>query len=470
MNNEAKFQELVQKLQKTHVSFHNRPHYSRRNFLNLAGAGLTASFLSKNLQGQVIKSSNVTTKNTARNVIFILLAGAPSHTDTFDLKFLDGTTPTDFNPTKVGDALFPMGLMPNIGSQLGEIAIVRSVRAWAAAHTLSQTWVQIGRSPTAALGDIAPNIGSIVAAEKRGERQLNQRFPSFLALNSNGAMGSGYLPASYEPFKVTPSATGLANTTNPDGAVRFEDKFNLLNQIDGNLRVNSPISDQMNDYGDFYKSAKGLMYNSTVDKAFRLGAPDMVRYGNSGFGNALLTAKQVLEANQGTRYIQVTVGGWDMHTNIYGMTNAAGVKTGGLYTMAKNTLDPAVGELIKDMKANGSLKETMIVMMGEFGRTVGKLTDQGGRDHYQQQFCLFAGGGVKGGKVIGQTDDAGRVTVDAGWSEGRDVRNEDIEATIYSALGINWTNIRYDDPFGRGFEYVPSATEGLYKPIHELWA
>ena len=469
-NEETKFRKIIEKYPTNHTPFYARPNYSRRNFFNLVGAGVTASCLSRDLQGQVIKSSPVQTKNTAKNVIFILLAGAPSHTDTFDLKFLDGTTPKDFNPTMVGKALWPMGLMPNIGSQLGEVAIVRSVRAWAAAHSLSQTWVQIGRSPTAALGDIAPNIGSIVAAEKRGERQLSQKFPTFLALNSNAAMGSGYLPATYEPFKMTPSAAGLPNTANSDGQVRFEDKYTLLNAVDGNLRVNSPISEQMNDYGDFYRSARGLMYNPTVDKAFKYSTADSMRYGNSGFGNALLTSKQVLESNQGTRYIQVTVGGWDMHSNIYGLNGARTGPNAGLYNMAMGQLDPAVGELIKDLKANGSLNETLIVMMGEFGRTVGKVTLQGGRDHYLQQFCMFAGGGVKGGKVIGETDEAGRVTVDSGWSEGRDVRVEDIEATIYSALGINWTNIRYDDPFGRGFEYVPSANEGLYKPIHELWA
>ena len=464
MKNEAKFLKTVEKFPHAHTPFFKRPFLSRRNFFSIAGAGVTGSFLANNLEGQVIKSTKVTTKNTAKNVIFILLTGAPSHTDTFDLKFLEGTTPKDFNPTQVGSVLWPMGLMPKIGAQLGDISIARSVRAWAAQHSLSQTWVQIGRSPAAALGDVAPNIGSIVAIEKKNERQLSQKFPSFLALNSGGAVGSGFLPATYEPFKVAPSTAGLPNTTNADGALRFDDKYSLMNALDGSLRVNSPVSDLMTDYGDFYRAARGLMYNPTVDRAFKYTAADSLRYGNTTFGNALLTAKQVLEANQGTRYIQVSLGGWDMHTNIYGQ--AAG---GSLYTMAKNTLDPAVGELIRDLKANGTFNETLIVMMGEFGRTVGPLTMQGGRDHFLQQFCMFAGGGTKGGQTIGGTDARGAVTTDSGWSEQRDIRPEDIEATIYSALGINWTNVRYDDPFGRGFEYVPSAGDGLYKPIHELW-
>ena len=98
-----------------------------------------------------------------------------------------------------------------------DFAIVRSMRSHALVHSLAQTWTQIGRNPAAALGNIAPNIGSIVAIEKDKERQPGQIFPAFLALNSNGAVGPGYLPATYAPFKVTPAAGGIANTTNPDG-------------------------------------------------------------------------------------------------------------------------------------------------------------------------------------------------------------------------------------------------------------
>ena len=80
----------------------------------------------------------------------------------------------------------------------------------------------------------------------------------------------------------------------------------------------------------------------------------------------------------------------------------------------------------------------------------------GGRDHWPQQFAFFAGGGIKGGTIVGQTDAQGRDTVDYGWSQNRYVYPEDIEATIYSAVGIDWTTVRHDDPLGRGFEYVPT--------------
>jgi Protein of unknown function (DUF1501) len=82
---------------------------------------------------------------------------------------------------------------------------------------------------------------------------------------------------------------------------------------------------------------------------------------------------------------------------------------------------------------------------------------------------VFAGGGIGGGNALGATDSTGATTVDPGWSRGRAVKPEDVEATIYSALGINWTTVRYDDPFRRGFEYVPFSQQNIYGPIDELW-
>src|SRR5262249_326130 len=134
-----------------------------------AGAGITGAFLAENLAnaaGPVETNSGKTTLNTAKNVIFILLAGAPSHTDTFDLKVINGVTPSSFAPETVNGVLWPTGLLPNLGQRLGDFAIVRSMQAHALVHSLAQTWTQIGRNPAAALGNIAPNIGSVVAIEK----------------------------------------------------------------------------------------------------------------------------------------------------------------------------------------------------------------------------------------------------------------------------------------------------------------
>jgi uncharacterized protein (DUF1501 family) len=172
---------------------------------------------------------------------------------------------------------------------------------------------------------------------------------------------------------------------------------------------------------------------------------------------------QVLEANQGTRFIQISFGSWDMHQNIYDPNSRSS-----LYPMGKQ-LDDGVSTLINDLKANGQFNSTLLVMVGEFGRTVGPLNPAMGRDHFLQQFCVFAGAGVKGGRTIGSTRADGSATSDPGWSQNRDIRPEDLEATIYSAVGIDWTYINYNDPFHRGFEYVPGGSVGLHSPINELW-
>jgi hypothetical protein len=459
MNGQEKFDRIIRRFPHPVASLSERPHLTRRRFLNLGAAGVTASWLASKLPATgIVQSTPVTALNRARNVIFILLTGAPSHTDTFDLKVIPGTTPDTFSPETVNDVAFPTGLMPKLGAMMDQFAIVRSMRAWALVHSLSQTWAQIGRNPAGVLGNVSPNMGSVVAIEKEAERTPGQVFPTFLALNSASAAGPGYLPAAYAPFKVTPTGAGLKNTTNADGQTRFNQRWDFLHHLDDPLRVDSPYGRPMDDYDQFYTAANGMMYNPIVTNSFRYSAADSANYGSTAFGNACLLAKQVLSANQGTRYIEISLGGWDMHVNIY--ANLPGVT---------KTLDNGLSQLITDLKAQGLLDETLIVMAGEFGRTVGRLTAAAGRDHYPQQFAFFAGAGVKGGKVIGATDETGANTIDFGWSRDRIIKPEDIEATIYSALGINWTTVRYDDPLGRGFYYVPNSDQDVYGPINELW-
>ncbi len=441
------------------------PGFSRRQFFRLTGLGITGYYFGRVANPPELQAAaKVAVRGTARNCIFLFMVGAPSHVDTFDLK--EGAwLPADFAPTTFGDIRFPQGLLPNTANKLQKLAIVRSVQAWAAVHGLAQTWVQIARNPSAALGKIAPNIGAVVALEKDS---ATATLPGFVALNAT-PVGSGYFSSRYAPFSVTPSQAGLPLSTHPDGQGRFQTRLQLLGALDGSLRVDSPLGGPADDMGTFYEEARGLMYNSQVDATFKFSADDHTRYGASSFGDACILARNLLKSNLGTRFIQIQLGGWDNHQNIY-------LPTGGIYTRAR-ALDQALGPLLDDLdsspgitQGNSMLDETLIVMMGEFGRTVGDTNSQKGRDHYLQQFAVFAGGGVGGGRVIGRTDPGGAYIVDAGWERNRPVRPEDIAATIYSALGIDWTTVRYDDPFKRGFEYVPfAASEDAYGPVNALF-
>jgi hypothetical protein len=444
--------------------------FSRRHFLQIAGTGLVASYFadvaSASLLGNVT-AVNPTLHKTARNCIFIFLSGAPSHVDTWDLKEGPWTPTADFNPTSYGDVRFPQGLMPKTADQLNRIAIIRSGLSWAAVHPLAQTWAQIARNPGGATGRIAPHIGAVVSLESQASRGPNDILPGFVSLNQVLA-GSGYLPAQYAPFGVTASTNGLAALAHPDGAARLADRYGLLQSIDPD-RVSGELGKYATDMGSFYSQAKRLIDSPDANKIFSFTADERARYGGTNFGDSLIVARNLVAANRGTRFVQVTFGGWDHHSNIYAKVGNS------LFTQMK-TFDGAFGPLLTDLaSAPGAtpsrtlLDETLVVILGEFGRTTGALNAQGGRDHFLRMSVALAGGGIQGGRVIGATDAAGANAKEFGWSGNRDVRPEDVTSTIYSSLGIDYTAIRHDDPLNRGFEYVPFAKEGTYGPVNELF-
>ena len=449
----------------------NGPDLSRRGFLQLGATGLVASwFLKSPAAAWAAESAQVATRNTAKNVIFVFLPGAPSQIDTWDLK--EGAwTPADFAPAGFGGGLrFPAGLMPNMANHLGDVAIVRSMMSHALVHGLGQTWLQISRNPTGATGSEAPNMGAVAALELDPQRGPNDVLPAFLSLNTQaGLSGAGYFPSTYSPFVVQPTATGLASLTHPDGATRLQTRWNDLEQLDAALRTGQPLGKDAADAVNFYNQAKILVDTPEVNNLFKFTTADSQRYGNSSFGNGCLVAKQVLAGARGARFVMVSVGGWDMHSNIYG-------KTGTNLYGQMGQLDPALANLISDLKSSPGktpgkslFDETLVVVAGEFGRTVGNLNGQAGRDHFAIYSAIFAGGGVKGGQVIGATDAAGATIADSGVTGRTELRAEDLACTVYSALGIDWTTMRRDDPLGRGFEYVPNASAGVYTPIDRLF-
>jgi hypothetical protein len=443
--------------------------FSRRRFVQIAGTGLVASYFADVLSPSLLHAAmgvGPTLRNTARNCILIFLSGAPSHTDTWDLK--EGAwTPMDFAPTSYGAMRFPQGLMPNTASHLGQLSFIRSGLSWAAVHGLAQTWVQIARNPGGATGAIAPHIGAVVSIESQMMRQSSDILPGFVSINQVMA-GSGYLSAQYAPFAVTPAAAGLSALTHPDGAARLVDRWNLLQSIDPD-RTGGGLAKNATDMANFYDQSKILIDSPDANKIFSFATDDHTKYGTSSFGDGLIVARNLVSSHRGTRFVQVTLGGWDHHSNIYGKQGTS------LYSQMK-VFDPAFGALLTDLAATPGqtmgktlLDETLVVVLGEFGRTTGPLNAQQGRDHFLRMSIAFAGGGIQGGRVIGATDAVGSAATDFGWHMGRDVRPEDVTSTIYSAMGIDYTTVRHDDPLGRGFEYVPFAKDGTYGPVDELF-
>lgn len=445
-------------------NFWKGPHLSRRVFFKHAATAVGGYMVMPGRPMENVAKAAGSPISKAKNCIFILMAGAPAHTDTFDLK--EGPwLPSSFNPTSYGGIRWPQGLFPKLGEQLDNIALLRSVKPWAAVHGLSQTWLQIGRNPISGLSKIAPHIGSVVALEL-GPKSDNRTMPPFVSLNTGIGPGGGYLEPRYSPFYVSPSGGGLGNTAHPGGQAVFDRRYSALSDLDGELRTSGELGSAPNEMATFNADARQLMYNPAVDKIFVFDQTERNRYGNNGFGNACITARNLLRAKMGTRFVQITHGSWDMHTAIYQGNNLNPASA----TSMGRTFDLALGTLIADLKQDNLLDDTLIVAMGEFGRTVTAPNLTAGRDHFLQQAVLVAGAQIKGPRAIGVTDTDGRGSWETGWSRDRDIRPEDIEATIYSALGIDWQTVRRDDPLGRGFEYVPQSPQDIYGPVHELWA
>lgn len=435
---------------------------NRRIFFELAGAGIAGYFAVPLRVAARPKPAPPDTRilNTAKNVIFILLAGAPSQIDTFDLK-VGAWTPADFKPTTIGDADFPEGLMPNLAAKFPRFALLRSCYSAALVHSLVLSWSQIARNPTSASGKFAPNMGSVAALELESQRRPGQKLPGFVAFSTGYLVRSGYLSGRYAPFAVTASPGGLTTLVNPDGQSTFGDRYAALQAL-SSAGVRRSDFDEM---ADLYMTARNMMYEPEIDAVFRFSNEDRNRYGNNAFGNSCIVARNLVDADLGTRYMQITFDGWDHHANIY--------QNNSLYRIARQ-LDTGLANLIADLAvlpgANGRsrLDETLIVAKGEFGRTC-DLNGLAGRDHYFVHSALFAGGGVRGGQVLGSTTEDGRYIDRAGWSEDRPVGPEDVAATIYSALGIDYTTVRTDDPAGMGFEYVPATKAGPSQPVRELF-
>ncbi|MBM3727969.1 MAG: DUF1501 domain-containing protein [Acidobacteria bacterium] len=411
-------------------------------------------------------------RGTARFCVFFMLDGGQSHVDAWDLKE-HAWTPQDFAIRELRPGVkWPTSLYPKLGAQLDRFALLRSVEAWDSVHGRAQYYVQAAHPFNPALAREVPPIGSVAALELTPQRRETDTLPPYVALNVTqsqaGLLGQGFLPATYAPFHIDTAASLSAYSIREAEKREFERRWQLLRGFDARLRSDPAVEAKAyRDYHSHYEGAVRLMSDPRAAKLFEAGAEEKARYGNTATGEAAIIARNLIEADAGTRFIFLQQNGWDHHKDIYEPKNH--------YKLSRD-LDAALGSFLEDLATRkrpggGSLlDETLVVCMGEFGRTPGALT-QGlkGRDHYQYAFTvLMAGGGVKGGRVIGRTDEMGAKVVDAGWGVKRSIYMEDIATTVYSALGIDWGKSVKATPSGREFYYVESVAAQAIQPNREV--
>ncbi|MBY0503539.1 MAG: DUF1501 domain-containing protein [Bryobacteraceae bacterium] len=439
---------------------------TRRHLLFGAATAASAGLLQAHPDAEVTTSrAAVKLRGTARCCIFINLNGAPSHLDLFNPQ--DGS----WNPRDVDLRQGPGGMVlsnrffPNLSRITNDLLVLRSVQSWENAHERGQFYMQTGHTQNPAFAGETPHIGAVISREKGA----NGLIPPFMSFNQSNLQGATFLGGRFQPLMPPAQRTGISTLSHnffgtPDQSrARFDRRFRLLENLDTPLREN-PVNQNMADYASFYAQARRMMYNDAVEQVFQYGATDEGRYGNTTIGRSLIIARNAVNANNGAVFINVTMGGWDLHDTMFDLGR------GGNFYQLSGELDRAVGALVEDLRGAGTLDSTLIVMMGEFGRTPGNLNSRGGRDHHKDAMCAaMIGGGVKGGRALGKTDGTGARVTDPGWREDRPMYTEDIATTIYSALGVDYTKSILDTPSGRRYQYVQGAEEGRYTPIEEVW-
>jgi hypothetical protein len=431
-------------------------HPTRRHFLFGAAAG------SSLLQAEEIAGGNAAGRGSARAVVFFNLNGGASHLDTFDPK--DGPwNPRDADIRQSGPFTISNRFFPKLGRHFNDLLLVRSAAGWEAAHERGQFYLQTGHSQNPALAGETPHIGAVIAREKATDGLL----PPFMSFNQSGLQGAKFLGGLCEPMMPPATRNGITTLshnhfgTAAQSRDRFERRFALLENLDAPLRQ-APMNEAMAAYAGYYGRARAMMYNDVVDNIFKFSVDDENRYGATGVGRAAIVVRNAIRARNGAVFFNITQTGWDLHDNQFTAATS-------IYTLTRD-LDNAVSALSDDLKATGEFGETLIVIMGEFGRTPGPLNSRSGRDHYRNvQSIAMLGGGIHGGRVIGATDAQGAAITDYGWSGNRPIYPEDVTASIYSAIGVDWTKSVLDTPSRRKYDFIVGAAEGRVAPVSEFW-
>jgi uncharacterized protein (DUF1501 family) len=395
---------------------------NRRDFIYtglVGGLGLSMGDILK-LQAE----SNLTPK--AQSVIHIFLPGGFAAQETFDphpLAPSEYRGPLKSIPTSIAGVHFSEYLK-DTAKIADKLTVVRSMTHGEAAHERGVTSMFTGYRPSPAI--TYPSFGSVISQQQGNRNNLPAYvcIPQKMENNGTDALGTGFLPTSFGPFSLgsDPANAGfkvrdLNSNVSED---RFERRRGILDTIDSHFRYLEK-SDNLNAMDTFYQQAYDLIASPKAKAAFSIDAENAkVRevYGMNQAGQRLLMARRLVEA--GVRYVSVTYGGWDMHSNI-----------GGGIGKLLPAFDQAYAALIKDLEQRGMLDSTLVMISSEFGRTP-KINKDAGRDHWPRVFSVvFAGGGFKKGLVYGASDATGADV------EDKPLTVENLAATMYTQLGID---------------------------------
>jgi hypothetical protein len=425
-----------------HVRTNGAGIVGRRTFLRSVAVGAAGAGLLGWKEAVAVHADELRKRGMA--CILLFMRGGPSQMETFDPKpGTDHGGPTKAIATAVSGIQIAES-WPNLAKAMKDIALIRSVTNREGEHVRATYQLHTGYIPSGTVK--YPSIGSIVASEI-GPSDFD--LPHFVSIgNRLATIGSGFLGMSVAPFVVGNPEQMPTHVELPRGinAQRFSRRLDLLKELEQDF-AQAGGKPRVEEHQGLYGSASQMVLSPRL-KAFDIHQEkDEVRnrYGRTPFGQGCLLARRLVEA--GVTFVEVESNGWDTHQD-----NFERVKTLSL------AVDPGFSSLVTDLKERGLLEKTLVIWMGEFGRTP-KINPNSGRDHFPMAFSVaLAGGGIKGGKVIGTTSDDG-MTV-----KNRPVSVPDLFCTFYQALKINPRKENMST-LGRPIKIIDAG-----KPVQELFA
>jgi uncharacterized protein (DUF1501 family) len=421
----------------------------RRDFLKVGALGAAGLTLSNYLQ--LAHAGKVDPKARAKSAIFINLSGGPTHMDTFDLK---PDAPSEyrgeFNPIETNASGVQISEhLPKLAKVADKFTILRGVSHTLAAHELGTKYMNTGNRPLPSLE--FPGYGAVIAKEMPGEPDLppfvsipnSRQVPGYLGVKYAG-LSTNATPQMGRPFAVR--GISLAGGVTLE---QVEKRQKLLKELDATFKGFEESSELVEGLDQFAQQAHDMISSPRSRKAFDISKEDpevAKEFGESSFGQSCVLALRLIDA--GVRFVTVSNGGWDTHQDNFNR----------LKTRLLPELDAGLAALFTHLAARGLLQSTSVFVTGEFGRTP-KINQRGGRDHWPRaMFCLLGGGGMKGGQVIGASDDKGMGPADEA------ITPDMVGASFYRSLGIDYTK-EYHTSTGRPVMIVREGS-----PISGLFA
>ena len=395
------------------ISLDRHGQLRRRGFLRcLPAATLAAGSL--DWQGRLAAQTSQL-KQQARACILLWMQGGPSQFETFSPKpgHTNGGETTAIATSVPGIQISEH--LPAVAGSMEDICIIRSMNSKEGSHPRASYLAHTGYIPTASIKH--PTIGAHVAHQIGDE---DSELPDFVRIGRvRSASGGGLLGINYDPFVLNDASRTPDNTTPGTSTERYQRRLGLLDSLQEESEATEK-KQEVRDHRKVYGKASRMVLSSEM-MAFDIAQePSSIRgkYGTSSFASGCLMARRLVEA--GVPFVEVSAGNWDTHQDNF-------ERTGTLC----NQVDQPFAFLLEDLRQRGLLEQTLVVWMGEFGRTP-RINARSGRDHYPRAYNVaLAGAGVRGGQVIGTTDPGG-VGV-----EDRPVGTADLLRTIFQAVQVD---------------------------------